>query len=272
MKRRLPVVLLIALLFAFPLVMTGIGSLMSPNELAQTMFARSARIVLVPGHITLSQYARLLIFSEGFLRAFWNSLMLVCALTAAQTMVGVVSGYCLAKVRFPGRTPLLFLYLFTLLLPSQATLVTSYIQMHSLNLLDSWAAVALPLIFAPLSTLLFSFVIGHIPHELFEVTCLESRSFPVYLRHVVLPAVLPAAVAFMVFSFSQNWNLYELPTVMIKTIPLRPLSCLMNNGGYVKAEQVFAAAILYMLPILALYALFSDSIEEGLAVVGGRKR
>lgn len=264
MKRCLPMVWLIALLFAFPLVMTGIGSLLSPNELQQTLFAGSARIVLIPNHITLCCYAQLLIFSEGFLRAFWNSLVLVCVLTAGQTMVGMVSGYCLAKVRFPGRTQLLFLYLFTLLLPSQATLVTGYIQMHSLRLLDSWAAVALPLLFTPLSTLLFCFAVGHIPHELFEVTCLESQSFLVYLRHVVLPAVLPAAIAFMVFSFSQNWNLYELPTVMIKATALRPLSCLMNNGGYVPKEQIFAAAVLYMLPILALYALFSDHIKDGI--------
>lgn len=270
MKLRLLAVTALALLFAFPLAVTGIASLLSPEELSQTVFAGSPAMVLIPRHATAAQYAQVLLYSQGFLRAFWNSLLLVCGLTAAQALVGLVSGYCLARVRFPGRTALTFLYLFALLLPPQATLVTSYIQMQGLKLMDTWAAVALPLLFAPLPTLLFRFAAGHIPHELFEVTSLESRSFFIYLRHVVLPAVLPAAVAFMVFSFSQNWNLYELPTVMIKTVPLRPLSCLMNNGGYVPKEQVFAAAILYMLPILALYALFSDSIESGITVAGKR--
>ncbi|MFD2881673.1 carbohydrate ABC transporter permease [Paenibacillus rhizoplanae] len=140
----------VALLMLFPIGVTLINSFMSTREIEinygpvgqmnTVIEGRSdpfANLKWLPDQVSLEQYGKVLLESPMYLSMFWNSVFLVVPIIAGQTLIAALAAYAFSKLRFRGRELLFLVYVLTMLMPFQVTLVPNYIMADRLGLLNS---------------------------------------------------------------------------------------------------------------------------------------
>ena len=150
----------IAVAMLIPIVLTITNSLMTEEEIGRNydllgkMVDAAAggkdafvNLKILPDWLSFKQYAQVLVLSPKFLSMFWNSAALVVPIVAGQTVVASLAAYAFAKLRFFGRDKLFLVYLMTMLMPFQVTLVPNYLVIDKLGLMNHASAIILPGIF-----------------------------------------------------------------------------------------------------------------------------
>ena len=151
------VMAIIAVLLLFPIVITFTNSLMTEkeieinygpigqmNEVIEGREDPFVNLKLLPDQVSLEQYAKVLLDNPKYLTMFWNSVFMVVPIIAGQTLVAALAAYAFSKLKFRGRDPLFLIYVLTMLMPFQVTLVPNYIMADKLGILDSSYAIILP--------------------------------------------------------------------------------------------------------------------------------
>jgi multiple sugar transport system permease protein len=238
--------LLTGLTFIYPVLMTWAGSLRFEGRFP-----------------TLGQYGELLITDYTFLRYFWNSAGYSLLITASCVVLSFPLGFVFAKVRFPGRDFLFFIYIMVMMLPFQSTLLPNYIQLRDFGLLDTPLALILPLSFSPFAVFLFRQFIRSVPSELLDYTTLETSSAFRILWYAVWPQVRAAAAALAVMVFAETWNMVEPAIIFTAKNPgIHPLSVRLAD---LPASVSFSAAAVYMSVILVLFMMFKETLASAMA-------
>lgn len=214
--------------------------------------------------ITLRQYVELLITDHTMLRYFWNSVFYAVSITVVCLCVSFPLGFLFAKVKFPGRDAVFFVYIVVMLLPFQATLLPNYIGLRDMKLLNTPYALMLPLMFSPLAVFLFRQFIAGIEESVLEYTMLETTSVFRLLRYVVFPQTKEAFLTLGVLIFCESWNMVEQVTIFTaKNEEIWPLSVML---GQIPEDVTYAGATVYMYPVLVLFLcfrnVFSKSMEK----------
>ncbi len=264
MARKVAVFFLVilSLLFFFPVVSTVTGSFMTATEVNST-YGQGA-ITLIPSKITLSQYYELLIERYRYLHMFWNSVKLSLSITVLHVVIAVTSAYVFAKVDFKGRETLFFIYIIVMMMPFQVTLLPNYIQARFLKIYDTYWAIILPGVFAPFWVFLLRQFMKYIPDEFIEALSLESSSVADILRIAILPSLKPGIIALAVLTFAENWNMVEQPLVLMEDSLKYPLSIALNSIIERSTNVAFAGSVIFMIPILILYCYFDEHIFKGI--------
>ena len=103
-------------------------------------------IALSPAPVDIGQYLSLLTTEKGYWRGMLNSVLLVLLILPVQLMVSIISGYSFAKKNFIGKKVIWYLYLITMLLPFESTVLPNYLLMKHIKLFDTWWAIWFPMI------------------------------------------------------------------------------------------------------------------------------
>lgn len=247
MKRKLLLFILfiLAAVYVFPVIVTIINSLR------------------YDGHaFTLRQYGELLITNHTAMRFFWNSVLYAVVITTVCVLVSFPLGFLFAKVTFPGRDLLFFIFIVVMLLPFQATLLPNYIQLRDMKLLNTPFALMLPMMFSPLAVFLFRQFIAGIPNELLEYTTLETSSVLQLLRFVVMPQLRAAFTALAVLIFCESWNMVEQAIIFAADAPdIMPLSVVLT---LLPQDVKYAGATMYLYPVLVVFLLFRDTLQKSM--------
>lgn len=276
---KLPLLSLLALLVLFPIALTVTNAFMSEREIAHhygaldgadaggeaaAMPTERVSIRLVPERATLKPFGDVLIFMPKFLILFWNSVRLTLPIILGQTAVGTLAAYAFAKLRFPGRDKLFFLYLLTMLMPFQVTLVPNYIVAEKLGLLNSYGAIVWPGVFAAFGVFLMRQFAAGVPDAYLEAATIDGAGPYRAFRHIVLPLIRPGMAALMLLAFADNWNMVEQPLLFL-TEPFRqPLSVYLARITEGERGVAFASSALYMAPIVLLFLYGEDQLVEGI--------
>lgn len=261
--RLIGTLLVFALLF-YPLALLLSGSLMSAGELAR--YQEEGLLPVIPQWISLSQYRVVLLETPLYLAAFWRTLGLAFATIAAQAVITILNAYVFAKVPFKGREGIFLLFLIAMLLPFQVTVLPTYLMVRHLGMYDTYYALAVPLLFTPVWTFLLRQTMKQIPETLLEAVRLESNSVWAVLRHAILPACRTSVVTVMMLSFAEIWNMVEQPLIFLTIHEKYPLSlALVQASG--QGSSLFAASVVFAVPAIILWHMFSDEIVEGIQLV-----
>ena len=209
---------------------------------------------------TLAQYGELLITNYTFLRFFWNSLLYASIITVLCVAISFPLGFLFAKVRFPGRDALFYVYVILMMLPFQTTVLPNYIQLRDFGLLNTPYALVLPLAFSPFAVFMFRQFTKSLSSDQIDSALLDTSSVLTLLRHVVFPHVKSAAAAMAVIIFCESWNMVE-PVLMFaaKNPQIHPLSVTL---GDLPQSVSYGAAAVYLLPIVFLFMLLKDSLAS----------
>ena len=271
-KKRLAVFLLFLLAgaFALPILYTFAGSMMSPGE-ALSRFQKTSRSFgepygpsLIPGVVTLKQYYSLLIENSKYLGMFWNSVFYAAVITALSNIFIIPLSFVFAKSKFRGSNSLFFVFILTMMMPFQVTLLPIYLVLSGTSLLNTSWSLILPSVFAPTGVFLLRQFMRNVPDEYMEAASLETNSVFAILTRVVIPSSKNGVIAMNILVFAEAWNMVEQPLLFLNDMTKYPLSVAMNGIMSTNLNVAFSGSVLFMAPIIVLYLCFEEQIVEGL--------
>ena len=266
---------LTAVFMLMPVLLTFVNSLMSEQEilanygmLGSTDVNEFVNLKWIPDWVSFSQYFNVLIATPQFLYMFWNSVMLVVPIVAGQAAVAALAAFAFGKLRFPGREPLFFLYLITMLMPFQVTLVPNYIMADQLGLLDQPGSIILPGIFASFGVFLLRQFTLNIPGGYIEAAKMDGAGYLRIFTSIVLPMIKPGIAALVVLLFADYWNMVEQPLIFLQNAEMQPLSVFLSRLQKEAFGVSFAASVIYMIPMLLLFLAAEKYFIEGIQLSG----
>jgi sn-glycerol 3-phosphate transport system permease protein len=249
---------LIAFVVLFPVYTTVVAALKPGNRVLVNP--------LVPDSFTLSVLRDA--WTNGHLgRYLLNSTIVAVAVTLGQVVLALVSGYAFAMLRFPGRDLIFLVFLATLLVPLEATVVVNRRTIDSLGWLDSYQGLIVPFLATAFGTFLIRQALLTLPTDLRDAARIDGVGHLGFLRHVAVPLVRPTLGALALFAFLGNWNSYLWPNLIttredMKTVQagLRQLS----KGDIDTPNLVMAGTVIAAVPIVVLLLVFQRQLIRGL--------
>ncbi|SCW65658.1 multiple sugar transport system permease protein [Paenibacillus tianmuensis] len=271
----------IAAVLLMPIVITFTNSLMTEREIginygligkmndaAAGNANRFVNLKLLPDLASLEQYASVLVLDSSFLRMFWNSVFQVVPIIAGQTVVGALAAYAFAKLRFRGRDALFLVYVLTMLMPFQVTLVPNYMMADKLGLLNSPSAVIWPGVFAAFGVFMLRQFALHIPFSYIEAAKMDGAGHVRIFSEIIVPMLKPGLGALVVLLFADYWNMVEQPLIFLDDPFKQPLSVYLSKVREGERGIAFAASMLYMTPMVLLFLYAETYFIEGIELSG----
>jgi multiple sugar transport system permease protein len=256
-------IIVIAVIAAFPLAWMILTSLKTPQETMQIP------PVWLPSSPNLDAYTQVSDVVE-LGRSFWNSAVIAVVTTIAINVTSLMAGYAFAKYEFRGRDLLFAALIATMFLPPIVTLIPLYRITGYLGLNGSLAGVLVPNLANAFGIFLMRQFIKGVPNELIEAARVDGASELRVLFQIVAPAVLPAIAALTLFAFVYHWNSYLWPLTVLQgnsdayPIVISLSRLLSYNRGAMNTGLVMAGATLAVLPPVLLFVVlqrfFVDSI------------
>ncbi|MEO3804771.1 carbohydrate ABC transporter permease [Nonomuraea sp. B1E8] len=246
--------LLGAIYCLFPVFWVLIAATKSPGELFSTS-------TLSFGTGFFGNVAELFAYRDG---VFWlwaaNTLIYAGGGALLSTAVSAVSGYALAKYRFPGRNAIFNLLIGGILVPAVVLAIPQYLLFSEIGLADSHWAVLLPQILHPYGIYLARvYAAAAIPDSLLEAGRIDGAGEGHLMTRVALPLMVPGMVTIFLFQFVAIWNNFLLPFIMLGDDQKFPLTVglftLLQAGANQPAlyNLILTGALLSIVPLIALF-------------------
>ena len=269
---------LLGVVFLAPVCFLVTGSLMGQKEAQECLWPilqegseGYVQWKLLPQYPTLRFYVELLLDSPEFFVMFWNSVKIVLGILVGQLLLGVPAAWGFARYEFPGKRFLFTIYMLLMMLPFQVRMLSDYLLLDKLGLLDSLWGVILP---AACSTfpvfLLYRFFCG-IPEALLEAARLDGAGEISLLFLLGLPLGSPGIISVLVLDFLEYWNLIEQPLAFLKDQSLWPLALFLPEIGLDKAGIAFVASVVALLPAAFVFWTGQDYLEQGIVAAATKE-
>jgi sn-glycerol 3-phosphate transport system permease protein len=255
---RYALLTVVAVLVLFPIYVMVIASFKPGNKLLEHP--------LLPGSFTTATFR--LAWSDGHLgRAMMNSIVVASIVTIAQLLTSVLSAYAFAFLRFPGRSVLFAVFLATLLVPFEATVVINRSTMQDLGWLNSYQGLAVPFLATAFGTFLVRQVFITLPDELLEAARMDGLGHWGFLREVAVPLIRPTLGALALFGFLSTWNQYLWPTLVSTENDWNTVQSALKAMTQTQIDRpnlVLAGTVIVALPIALVLLVFQRQLVRGL--------
>ncbi|MGW0683772.1 carbohydrate ABC transporter permease [Streptomyces sp. NPDC002754] len=225
---------------------------------------------LIPTDLTWDNFAY--VFTEvPFARWLFNSFITAAVITVVALLIHSMAAYALARLKFPGRDGIFVVIFSTLLITAPVILIPLFIVVRTLGMLDSYAALIVPPLFNAFGIfLLRQFYLG-IPKELEEAAIVDGCGYWRVYWNVILPLSRPILSALSVFFFLANWNAFAWPLVATNsealTVTQVGIASFSTQYG-ANWNYVLAAAVVAVVPMLALFLVFQRQMVESIKTSG----
>ncbi|MGE4454830.1 MAG: carbohydrate ABC transporter permease [Sphaerochaeta sp.] len=254
------VLTLFALVSVFPFVYMALVSL-TQKELLDFSFDIAT--------FSLVNYGR--VFKNfNILVNFRNSLIVTGSACFFNALVSSMAAYGFAKKRFPYRNQLFALYLATLMIPAQVTLIPVFVIIRSLGLMNTYPALVFPILNAFGVFLVRQFMVN-VPDELIEASRIDGcNEFRVFFQ-IVIPLVKAVLVSLTIFTFITSWNDFLWPLVIASKPNMKTLTLAIAalKGNYsTNYGLVMAGSTITFLPPFLLYIVLQKQFIAGIALSG----
>ena len=256
----LPLILFLLFLL-FPFYWTLVTSLKTYAEL------HSLTVVYWPQQPTMAAY-RYLFQQYNFLHPMRNSLLVAVITMALSLTVSTLAAYSFSRFRFPGRKPLMMLFLTNNMFPTVLLLIPLFTNMRKLGLLYTpWSLVLSYTTFTiPFSVWLMNGYLNDLPVSLEEAAMVDGANRAQAFLRIVLPILLPCLLATGVYIFMQSWNEYTFAVLFTneksRTIPVA-LKNLIGQLG-VQWELITAGGIITIIPVCIMFFFAQKRLVSGL--------
>lgn len=221
-----------------------------------------------PDYPDLGFYGKLLFASPQFFTLFWNSIGMTGSILLGQFLVATPAAWFFAVYAGKGKRPLFLLYVVLMLLPFQVTMLSQYLVLDRMGLMNSQWAVILPAVFSTFPVFLMYRGFTAVPKSLLEAARMDGAGEWQLFWRIGLPLGTGSILSAMVLGFLEYWNLIEQPLAFLKDQALWPLSLYLPEIGLEQASYAMAASVLTLLPAGLVFGLGQDYLEQGIAASG----
>ncbi|WP_062049262.1 carbohydrate ABC transporter permease [Bacillus sp. JCM 19034] len=254
-----------ALAMVFPFVWTILSSF---KDLSQIFIIPPQWI---PDPFVWSNYPNSL-KAMPFAQAYFNSFYITIIIVICTLFTASMAAYAFAKIRFRGSNVLFILFLATMMIPKQVTMIPLYLVMDWLGWLDTHLTLIVPgALFNAFAVFLLRQFIMNIPTELEEAAVIDGANYFRIYWSVVLPLIRPALAAIGIFTFMGAWNNFIDPLIYLNSTSNFTVPLLLNQfKGLYTADWslMMAGTVISIIPILIVYIFAQKQIIEGITITG----
>lgn len=210
--------------------------------------------------------------AESFGQAYLNSGYITIIVVASVLLTSSMAGYSFARIRFPGRNVLFILFLATLMVPFQLTIIPLFLIMRDLGWIDTHLSLIVPAsLFSAVGVFLMrQFMLG-IPLELEEAAIVDGAGRWTLFWRIIFPLLKAPLAALGIFTFIGQWNSFFYPLIFLSSPNLFTVPMLLSQFRSEFSTQwtlVMAGSVIAVVPILIVYVLLQKQIIEGIATTG----
>lgn len=231
----------------------------------------------IPATLVWENYARAW-QAAPFGRYFANSLLVALSVTLGTLVTSSLAAFAFARIRFPGREALFALYLSSMMIPHQMTIIPSFLVLRNLGDfspalgLDSYFALIAPFIAGAFGVFLLRQSFLTIPNELEDAATLDGCGKLGFLWRIMIPLSRPALATLALFTFMANWNSYLWPLIVTNSNDMRTvqigLRYFVGQEGASQWGLLMAAAVFVTLPVVVVYLFVQKQFVQGIAGTG----
>ena len=258
--------LLLVVVAVFPFVYMAIVSLMK-NVMSMKLSANTLKKAVW----SLNNYKKVLLTSN-FARYLLNSVIVSGMSCLLSCLFSTMTAYAFSKKQFAGRDRLRGIFLATMMVPGECMIIPMYLIARKLGLVNTLAAMIIPLISSAFGTTMMYSFMKNVPDELLEAAdidgCGELRKF----FSIVFPLVKSAVVSLAIFIFISSWGSLLWPLLTTTKMELSTVTmAIARMSGGEKATNfgyVMAGNTLGFLPPFILYCFLQKQFVEGIALSG----
>ncbi|MCW2516469.1 MAG: carbohydrate transporter rane protein 2, family [Mycobacterium sp.] len=261
------VYLVLGVLAVITLVPFGLGLLTSFTSARQF---NTESPLSIPTPPTLANYLGLV--DVGFGRALVVTALMTAVILLGQLTFSVLAAYAFARMEFPGRDALFWVYVATLMVPATVTVVPLYLMMAELGLRNTFWALVLPFMFgSPYAIFLLREYFRTIPADLIRAARVDGASTLDVIVHVVLPASRPILVTLALITVVSQWNNFMWPLVITsggKWQVLTVATAGLQSRYDAQWTLVMAATTVAIVPLIVVFVAFGRHIVRSIVVTG----
>jgi multiple sugar transport system permease protein len=225
-----------------------------------------------PENFTLENYRA--IFNDPklpLLRFYFNSSFVAIFNVVSTLFTSSLVGYMFAKFEFPGKKLLFGWFLTMMMIPTQITMIPSYLILSKLHLINSlWGLIIFSMVDAFGIFMMRQFC-ETLPTELLDAGRIDGASeWQIYWR-IVLPQLSAPLATLGILGFMGSWNAYLWPMIVLQKIEVRTLPIILtwfNSTHTGQGALVMAATVLIIMPILIVFMFFQRWIVQGFTMTG----
>ena len=209
-----------------------------------------------------------------FLRFFLNSVLVAVCVTAGHVFSSACAAYAFARLRFPGRDPLFFAYIATMMIPGSVTIIPVFILMRMFGWIDTYWALIVPGIFNAFGTFLLRQFFLTIPQDLVDAAKIDGASTVRIFLRIILPVSKPALASLTIATFMGNWQSFMWPLLVVDSVEKKtlPIGLAYFQELYQFSSPnwplLMAGSLVAMLPIVLLFVFNQRFFLQGIRLTG----
>lgn len=223
-----------------------------------------------PKEFTLQNFVDL--FSRfPFGKVLRNSAIVSVSYSIISIITCSMAAFAFAKIPFRGSEALLKVYLATLMIPFQSTLIPLFMLFNSAGLSNTYGSVIIPSLFRVFGIFLLVQHMRTIPDDYIDAARIDGASYFTVLWKVILPLSTPVIAGYAVITFMDAWNDYLWPLVMLTKPDMMtvPVALGMVNGQFEYNFGVqMAGSLISIIPVVLIYLAAQSKMKDGLTLGG----
>lgn len=257
---RYALLVLLAVVVLTPVYVTVVGAFKPGNkflDFPQSLYPSGFTLATLREAWTNSRMGHFLV----------NSAVVAVLITVGQLFTSVLAGYAFACLRFPARRAIFFLFLATLMVPAEATLLSNVKTVQTLHWTDSYTGLVVPFLATAFGTFLLRQVFMQVPKDLRDAAELDGVGHIGFMWNVAVPLARPTLGALGLFSFLGAWNQYLWPLRITNRDDRRTVQIglrLLAATGVDKLNLIMAGTVIASVPILVVLIVFQRQLIRGL--------
>lgn len=223
---------------------------------------------LFPKQLAWENYTQVLSGSD-FLRNYWNSFVITVGTTAGTLLVCSFTGYALAKFEFKGKTAIFLIFLGTMMLPAQLTMIPVFILTTNLGLINTHLGVILPGIASAYGVFLMRQFMMNIPNEVLEAARIDGCGELRMMFRIVMPLSSPILATLTILTVLSSWNQFLMPLILLNSPEMATVQLAMSNYQNDFGQQLnllMAASVLAVIPVAIVFLFCQKYIVAGISM------
>lgn len=220
----------------------------------------------IPLYPTVKNVVELLFDTPEYYVLFWNSVKIVGVVIAGQLLFAVPAAWGLARSRSRWAKLIFGLYMFCMILPFQVTMLSQYIVLNGMHMINTHWAIILPLVFSTFPIFIMFSAFEQVPASVVEAARLDGAGDFRIFAHMAVPIARKGILSAAILGFLEYWNIVEQPVVFLRDKSLWPLSVYLPEVSAGGTGRAFAFALFSCIPSLIVFYIGRDVLAEGISI------
>lgn len=224
----------------------------------------------LPSQLHFENFSRAL-QAAPFGRYYLNSLFVAVSVTIGQLITCSMAAYAFARLQFKGRDILFYIFLGTMMIPYQVTMIPSFMVLYWLGWIDSYKAMIVPGLASAFGTFLLRQFFLTIPKELEEAAYIDGCSKFRVLWQIIIPLSKPALAALAIFTFMGTFNDFIWALIVVNSEHLRTVQlglAVFRDRYTTDWDLLMAGSVMATVPILIVFFFAQKYFIKGITLSG----